>query len=145
MHRVEGCNAAVPPCQLGRETGGLPVVRCDRRDLGVHPFPDPVADGEFRLRQQFVKTVEVRGPARCQIIPRRELNPGLLDIFVCVTCFDGGGHPWILLSWPTHSGVRSRSLRTLPVEVRGSWPTKSTDLGALNFAMCSLTCTINSA
>ena len=72
-------------------------------------------------------------------------STGLLDIFVCVTCFDGGGHPWILLSWPTHSGVRSRSLRTLPVEVRGSWPTKSTDLGALNFAMCSLTCTINSA
>ena len=59
-----------------------------------------------------------------------QLDGGTADVHECTA------HPWIRLLCPAHSFSRSSNFCGLPVAVRGSSSTNSTDFGTLKRAKC---------
>ena len=135
--------------QFDRELGALPVAGGGRRDLGVAPDPHPVPDLPFAARSAIRPGCRNRCPGTT---PGRRRS-GIRHRQSRTTMSVGAVAVSTSCSVITGSCSRVRpirpcaavSLRILPVDVRGSSRTKSTDLGALNFAMCSLTWPISSA
>ena len=144
---------AVPLAQEGIQLAGqLPGIVGDAR-AGRHPGCAPGHPGSRhhpggrarRLGQPARPTQAAadprRGPGTSGRQARRRAGVNrqpllcLDNALVTVEMTKPTVHPWIRLLCPAHSFSRSATFCGLPVAVRGSWSTNSTDFGTLKRAM----------